>query len=265
LLSIQDVTLKFGGISVLDAISLEVERGAIHALIGPNGAGKTSMLNCIGGFYRPASGSIRLAGKELIGQRPDQVARLGVSRMFQNIELFPHLTVLNNILVGRHLHVGYPTLMAAFRIGRMQREEVAHLAAAEEVVDFLDLEAVRHSKVSDLPYGIQKKVELGRALAMQGELLLVDEPFAGLNLEEKQDIARYLIETWQARKVTLFLIDHDVQAVADIAQRMTVLDYGRKIAEGAPGDVLKDPAVVAAYLGSTRQDAESAPTAELVP
>ena len=250
MLMVKNLSLKFGGIAVLNSISMDVAAGSIHALIGPNGAGKTSLLNCITGFYRPSEGSIRFRGNELIGLRPDQVSRAGVSRMFQNIELFPHLTVLNNILVGCHVHVRYSALEAAFRIGRMLKGEVAHLEAAEEIIELLDLEAVRHHKVANLAYGVQKKVELGRALAMRGRLLLLDEPFSGLSIEEKQDMARYMLETWKELKITLLLIDHDVQAVADIAERITVLNYGGKIADGTSDEVLSNPEVIAAYLGT---------------
>jgi len=233
---------------------MEVNIGLIYALIGPNGAGKTSLLNCITGFYRPNQGSIRLGENELIGLRPDRVSALGITRMFQNIELFPHLSVLNNILVGRHLHMRYSPLEAPFRFGRMLREEVRHYRVAEEIVEFLDLEGVRHKPVASLPYGIQKKVELGRALATEGRIMLLDEPFSGLSIEEKQDMARYILEIREIFKATVLLVDHDIQAVSDIAEHIVVLNYGRKLAEGVPRKVLADPMVLEAYLG-TRGDA----------
>jgi len=249
------ISLRFGGVQVLRDVDLDVHARTVHALIGPNGAGKTSLINCITGFYPPQQGSIRYRDQELRGLRPDQVARLGITRMFQNIELFPHLSVLDNILVGRHLQVNYTALETVFMAGRMLREELRHLRAAEEVIDFLDLQAVRHKPVASLPYGIQKKVELGRALCMDGDLLLLDEPFGGLSLEEKQDMARYVLENLRKSGTTVLLIDHDMQAVADIADRITVLDHGVRIADGTPDEVFSDGRVQEAYLGTQARDA----------
>jgi branched-chain amino acid transport system ATP-binding protein len=249
-LSVRKISLRFGGLKVLSGVDLDVREGSIHALIGPNGAGKTSLLNCVSGLYRPQEGSIHLRSTELTKLAPHDVARAGVTRMFQHIELFPHLSVLDNILVGRHLHVRYRALEALSRFGRMLREEIRHLEAAEEIIDFLDLEGVRSKHVAVLPYGIQKRVELARALATEGRMLLLDEPFSGLSIEESQDMARYVLETLRKFGTTVLLIDHDMQALADIADRITVLDHGQKIAEGEPEVVLNDPAVREAYLGS---------------
>lgn len=257
MISIKDVNLDFGGISVLTSVSMEVHPGSIYALIGPNGAGKTSLINCITGFYLPNKGSIRLGEIELIGLKPDTVSKLGITRMFQNIELFPHLSVLNNILVGRHLHVRYSPLEAAFRFGRMLKEEVRHYKAAEVIVEFLDLEMVRHKPVASLPYGIQKKVELGRALATEGRTMLLDEPFGGLSIEEKQDMARYILEIQSKFEATILLVDHDIQVVSDIAEQIIVLDYGHKLAEGVPNKVLSDPTVLEAYLGNANSKIQS--------
>lgn len=247
-LTVSDVGLRFGGLSVLQDLSFVVAERSVHALIGPNGAGKTSVLNCISGFYVPQTGTIEYAGESLVGRRPDKIAGLHVARVFQNIELFPHLTVLENVLIGRHRLMRYSQWESAFPFGRARREEIRHREAAERVLDLLDLQGLRDTSVAALPYGLEKKVELGRALAADPQLLLLDEPFGGLNLEEKRDMARYVIEVSRLGK-TILLIDHDVQVVADISDRVTVLNYGRKIAEGTAQEVLADPDVVEAYLG----------------
>ena len=247
-LTVSGIELWFGGISVLKDLSFTVAEGSVHALIGPNGAGKTSVLNCISGFYVPQKGTIEYEGESLVGRRPDRIAALNIARVFQNIELFPHLTVLENLLIGRHRHMGYSHWESAFPFGRARREEVRHREAAEEIMEVLDLKAIRDTSVAALPYGLEKKVELGRALAAEPDFLLLDEPFGGLNLEEKRDMARYVIEVSRLGK-TILLIDHDVQVVADISDRVTVLNYGRKIAEGTAQEALSQPEVVEAYLG----------------
>ena len=247
-LTVSGLDLRFGGITVINDLSFDVQGGSIHALIGPNGAGKTSVLNCISGFYVPQNGTIEYEGQSLIGRRPDRIAALNIARVFQNIELFPHLTVLENVLIGRHRHMAYSHWESVLPFGRARREEIRHREAAEEVMELLDLEAIRDTPVATLPYGLEKKVELGRALAAEPDFLLLDEPFGGLNLEEKRDMARYVIEVSHLGK-TILLIDHDVQVIADISDRITVLNYGHKIAEGTPQEALSEPEVIEAYLG----------------
>jgi branched-chain amino acid transport system ATP-binding protein len=257
-LQLSDIELRFGGIAVLSDLDLSVQQGAVHALIGPNGAGKTSVLNCISGFYHPSKGTIDYAGTSLLGRRPDNIAALKIARVFQNIELFPHLSVLENILIGRHRQVRYTPLEAVLPFGRSRREEIRHRGAAEDLIDLLEIKHIRDTSVAALPYGLEKKVELGRALAADPDLLLLDEPFGGLNLEEKRDMARYVLEVSRLGK-TILLIDHDVQVVADISDRITVLNYGRKIAEGTAHEVLNQPDVIEAYLGRQKVSADDQP------
>jgi branched-chain amino acid transport system ATP-binding protein len=231
-----------------------VRQGDIHAVIGPNGAGKTSLLNCISGLYRPQGGSIRLhagdAVHELRRARPSRIARCGVARSFQNIELFRHMTVLENLLLGRHVHMRHNVATALLYWGPAQRQEIRHRELVEEVIDFLELQHVRKQPVSTLAYGIQKRVELGRALCMQPAILLLDEPMAGMNAEEKEDMARFVLDVNELAGVTVVLIEHDMGIVMDISHRVTVLDFGRVIEEGPPAHVSSSPAVITAYLGA---------------
>ncbi|MDF1562372.1 MAG: ABC transporter ATP-binding protein [Deltaproteobacteria bacterium] len=249
LLEVKEVGLSFAGVRALDGVSLSVEEGELAAVIGPNGAGKTSLFNCISGFYRPQQGSLSLAGRDLRGMKPHHVARLGVSRMFQNLALFEYLTVLENLLLGRHIHFGSSWWQDLLFLGRTRKEEVAHREKVEEVIDFLDLERFRLSPVGMLPYGVLKRVELGRALCMAPRLLLLDEPAAGLNQEETEDMARYLLDIKEELGTTLVLIEHDLRFVFDLADHITVLDFGRGIAHGKPEEVREDQAVIDAYIG----------------
>jgi branched-chain amino acid transport system ATP-binding protein len=252
LLRVEGLSLRFGGVMALQDVSFEVERGELFAIIGPNGAGKTSIFNCLSAVYRPLRGSIVLDGRSLVGVRPDTTARLGVGRTFQNLGLFTHLDVIDNLLLGRHHLMRSGFLASAVWVGRARREELAHRAAVEEVVDLLELTPYRRTPVGTLPYGVQKRIELGRALAMSPKVLLLDEPVAGMNLEETEDMARYLIEVRRALDLAMVLVEHDMHLVMDLADRVLALDFGVPIACGTPEEIQSDDRVIEAYLGGAR-------------
>jgi len=248
-LAVENVTLRFGGLVVLDDVSLLVERGELFALIGPNGAGKTSVFNCVSGLYRPAAGRIRFQGRDLVGMKPHEIARLGVARTFQHGELFPHLTVVENLLVGRHTRFRTGLLGEALFTARVRGQETGHRRVVEEILDFVELGRHRHTTVANLPFGMQKLVGFARALALEPKLMLLDEPSAGLNRDEREDLARFVLRIKHELGIPMIWIEHDMQMVADLADRIFVLDYGKPLAQGTPDQVLNDPRVIAAYLG----------------
>ena len=249
ILDVSDVTLRFGGVTALEEVSFSVQPGELFAIIGPNGAGKTSIFNCINGVYKPEKGSISFEDKELIGKRPVNVARLGVGRTFQNLGLFMNLNLIDNLLLGRQLQMKTGFLSGALWWGRAKNEEIVNRQKIEIIIDLLELQPYRYQAVGLLPYGIQKRVELGRALAMEPRILLLDEPVAGMNLEETEDMARYILEINNQLKISILLVEHDMAMVMDIADCVMALDFGQPIVTGPPKEVQSDQRVVAAYLG----------------
>ena len=249
-LHINDISLSFGGIKALQNVDITVDAGLIYAVIGPNGAGKTSLINSINGFYTPQSGKIIFDGRDITHVSPYKRAQLGISRTFQNIALYTNATVLDNLMAARHIHMRSNMLTGALFWGPAQREEIEHRRHVETIIDFLELESIRKSIVGTLSYGLRKRVELGRALALEPSLLLLDEPMAGMNIEEKEDMARYILDIHELQGTTILLIEHDIGLVLDICHRIAVIDFGVKIGEGAPDEISRDEAVIAAYLGT---------------
>ncbi len=249
LLEVEDLALRFGGTRAIDGVSFDVRQGELFAVIGPNGAGKTSIFNCISGVYRPQEGRVRFMGADVVGTSPDDIADRGVARTFQNIELFDNLTVVENLMLGRHQHLDYGVLAGMLWVGPARRAELANRRIVEDIIDFLEIAAHRKLPVGMLPYGVKKRVELGRALAMEPKLLLLDEPVAGMNVEETEDMARFILDIRAELGTAMILVEHDMGLVMDLADRVMVMDFGRRIALGRPDEVQRDPAVIKAYLG----------------
>ena len=263
ILAADHVSLRFGGVRALTDVSFSVRRGEIFSIIGPNGAGKTSMVNCVSGRYRPTEGRILFEGRDITRLGPNRRASLGIGRTFQNLALFGHMSVLDNIMVGRHHLLGSGFLRGMlYWIGGAQKEELEHRREVEEIIDFLEIQHVRKAPAGTLPYGLRKRVELARAIAVKPKLILLDEPMAGMNLEEKEDMARYIVDLNEEWGMTVLMIEHDMGVVMDISHRVVVLDFGRRIAEGGPEEVMADPHVRRAYLGEA--DEVTQPAEEVV-
>jgi branched-chain amino acid transport system ATP-binding protein len=251
ILDVKNISLAFGGVKALSDISFNVREHEVRAIIGPNGAGKSSMLNCINGVYTPQQGRITFKGQTFSDMDSHQVASMGIARTFQNLALFKGMSVIDNIMSGRNLRIKSNILMQALRVGPAQREEERHREFVEHIIDFLEIQAYRKTPVGQLPYGLQKRVDLGRALAMEPQVLLLDEPMAGMNLEEKQDMCRFVLDINDEYGTTVVLIEHDMGVVMDISDRVVVLDYGKKIGDGTPDEVRNNPEVISAYLGTS--------------
>ncbi len=248
-LQVQKISLRFGGIRALNSVSFQVKRGEIFAVIGPNGAGKTSLINSINGFYHPQEGAIIFDGRDITQLPAFRRAKLGISRTFQNIALYTNMTTLDNLMAARHIHMKTNMVTGALFVGPAKREEIEHRRKVEEIIDFLEMEGIRKTIVGNLSYGLRKRVELGRALALEPTLLLLDEPMAGMNVEEKEDMARFILDIHERQGMTIVLIEHDMGLVMDISHHVVALDFGTKIAEGTPDEIKQDERVVKAYLG----------------
>ena len=248
-LKVNGISLHFGGVAAISDVSFTIEESKIIAIIGPNGAGKTSILNCISGFYRPNRGDIYFGSKRINDLPPYKIAELGISRTFQNMQLYTRLSTVDNLMAGRHIHLKPKLLSSALFFGWERSKEIKNRRIVEEIIDFLEMETVRHKIVGSLPYGERKKVDLGRALALEPKLLILDEPMAGMNVEEKEDMARFIIDIHELKKIPIILVEHDMEVVMDICQSIIVFDFGKKVAEGSPDEIKKNPKVISVYLG----------------